>query len=84
MQRKCAAGTLSGRDFVLVKVKYNDPLVSVFTMLRDTVHCEVVLEGAGQPPVFFVTEPSRLRMDRLKLAGYDVRVQPYVRRKKKP
>ncbi|MGE5309195.1 MAG: hypothetical protein ACM3OC_08930 [Deltaproteobacteria bacterium] len=70
LEKKAQAGTLSEKDFVLLRMKFNDSRASVFTMLKDTVHCEIVFPGTGKAPVFFVTEPARLPMDLLRLPGY--------------
>lgn len=70
-QQRMAAGTLRPEDIILLAVPYNDPRVSVFTMLRDTVHAELVPPGDRQAPIFFVSEPSKLRMRKLDMWGYD-------------
>jgi hypothetical protein len=59
-EKKARAGKLSEKDFFTVEWEYNNPKTCVFTMLKDTVHCEVTVPGPGQHPVFFVTEPSQL------------------------
>jgi hypothetical protein len=66
LKAKTAAGTLSADDFVLLKMKFNDPRFSVFTMPAGTVHCEIVFPGKGPAPVFFVTEPRDLPMELLR------------------
>jgi hypothetical protein len=58
--KKARGGTLCAKDFFTVEWRFNDPKTCVFTMLKDTVHCEVTIPGPGQHPVFFVTEPSQL------------------------
>lgn len=59
-ERKARAGILTPRDFFVGEWTFNDPRTCAFTMLRDTVHCEITVPGPGQHPVFFVTEPSHL------------------------
>lgn len=61
--RKMKSGRLSAADIVVLDMPYNDPRASFFTMLKGTVHCEVTSKGSGQHPVFFVAEPSRLKMN---------------------
>ena len=68
------AGGLRPEDFTAVRLEYNDPGTMFFTVLKDTVHCEITLPGRGQHPVFFVSEPSRLSMNRIKTGGYAFRL----------
>jgi hypothetical protein len=67
LEAKAKRGKLNSDDFVALRLKYNDPSMSVFTMLKGTVHCEATSADKGIGPVFFVTEPSKLKMDRLRL-----------------
>jgi len=53
-----------------LKLKYNHPVLSIFTMLKGTPHFEVAGRGRKEAPVFFVTEPSRLKLCSVRLAGY--------------
>jgi len=59
-EKKARSGDISEKDFFTVDWEYNNPATCVFTMLKDTVHCEVTVPGPGQHPVFFVAEPSQL------------------------
>lgn len=70
IRAKAAAGKLSAKDFLLVRMRFNHPDTCVFTMRKGTPHCEVVFPGPGGAPVFFVSEPSDLVMDMLPLPGY--------------
>ena len=56
---------LANKDFIAVEVSYNDPNFSFFTLIKDTVHCEVISSENKQHPVFFVTEPSKLKNNKL-------------------
>jgi len=56
---------LTNKDFVAVEISYNDPNFSFFTLIKDTVHCEVISSENKQHPVFFVTEPSKLKNNKL-------------------
>ena len=76
LEKKAQAGNLSKDDFVVLRLKYNNPRFSVFTMLKDTVHCELTLPGKGVPPIFFVAEPSKLKMRKLKLRDYNFIFEP--------
>ena len=70
LEKKAENMELTERDFILLCMKYNDCRTSIFVMLKGTPHCEVSAPGTGKPPIFFVTEPSKLKIDRLKLHGY--------------
>jgi len=64
--KKLSKNLLSSKDFVAVEIVYNDPNLSFFTMLKKTVHCEVVKDEDKQHPVFFVTESSDLKNNKIK------------------
>ena len=64
--KKLSENLLSSKDFVAVEIVYNDPNLSFFTMLKKTVHCEVVKDEDKQHPVFFVTESSDLKNNKIK------------------
>ncbi len=69
LQKKARAGRLSGKDFLAVEIPYNDPRLSIFTVFKDTLHCEFVPAGRKPSPIFYVTEPSRLPMRWFDSAG---------------
>ncbi|MBQ4179093.1 MAG: hypothetical protein II598_05070, partial [Elusimicrobia bacterium] len=64
--KKLSKNLLRSKDFVAVEIVYNDPNLSFFTMLKKTVHCEVVKDEDKQHPVFFVTESSDLKNNKIK------------------
>ena len=64
--KKLSKNLLSSKDFVAVEIVYNDPNLSFFTMLKKTVHCEVVKDEDKQHPVFFVAESSNLKNNKIK------------------
>ncbi len=70
LEKKAGNGMLTERDFMLLRMKYNDCRTSIFVMLKGTPHCEVSSPGPGRTPIFFVTEPSRLKVQRVNLHGY--------------
>jgi hypothetical protein len=70
IERKARQGTLVSSDFLALELVYNDPRLSVFTMLAGTPHFEIAARSRKQAPVFFVTEPSRLKLHMVDLAGY--------------
>ena len=62
--------TISSNDFVCLKVKYNDPYVSFFTMLKNIPHGEAVKEENRLPATFYVTEPSEMPLIKSDLKDY--------------
>jgi hypothetical protein len=70
IERKARKGRLASKDFLLLRLKYNDHKTCVFTMLKDTPHCEMSEPGRGRPSIFFVSEPTNLPMRYLDMAGY--------------
>ena len=60
LEAKAQDGTLSGDDFVCLRVAFNDPEVSFFTMLAGVPHGEAVGQDEGRPASFYVTEPRDL------------------------
>lgn len=72
MERKARAGSLTARDFILLRFKYNDHKTCVFTMLRDSLHCEFSGPGPGRPSIFFVSEPTNLPMRHFDPAGHNL------------
>jgi len=75
IERKAGKGTLSPSDFLALELVFNDPRVSIFTMLKDTPHFEIAASGRKQAPVFFVTESAGLRLHMADLAEYRLVVQ---------
>jgi len=66
---------LKAKDFIALAFEHNDHQTCIFTMLRDTVHCEVALPGEGPGPVFFVAEPSRLKLKSFRTKGYKLEIK---------
>ena len=66
---------LAAEDFLALRVRFNDPQVSFFVMLKHTPHGEAAGEGRGGPPSFYVTESRDLPVERLALPGYSLKVQ---------
>jgi hypothetical protein len=64
--KKLTENSLTKKDFIAVEIVYNDPLLSFFTILKKTVHCEVVKDEDKQHPVFFVAESSCLKNNKIK------------------
>jgi hypothetical protein len=75
LKRKITNQTLSADDFVALRVKFNDPNVSFFTMKKQIPHGELVKESTNNPPSFYVTEPTDMGMKRLDLDPYELSIE---------
>lgn len=60
--KKVAAGTLAASDLVCLRVRYNDPEASFFTVNKHVPHGEVVLPTEQPCPSFYVTESTNLEV----------------------
>lgn len=74
LDEKIRTASLRAEDFVALRVRYNDPEVSFFTMLKDIPHGECVAEGDGKPATFYVTEPTGMGVERTDFRGYSLKV----------
>ena len=63
LEEKIHLGTLVPDDFVCLRIRWNDPKVSFFTMLAGVPHGETVTTAEGHPPSFYVTEGRDLPND---------------------
>lgn len=76
IEKKAQLGKLSNSDILAIELKYNHPKLSFFTILKNTPHCEITLPGGKNlHPIFFVTEPSKLKMRTLKLDNYEIKLK---------
>ena len=74
LTRKVKSGKLAARDFVCLRVKYNDPECSFFVMLKDVPHGEASAPGRGKPGSFYVTEPSNMGIEKADFGQYELTV----------
>ncbi len=72
LERRAKDKTLSADHFVCLRVRWNDPEVSFFTMLAGVPHGESVGRGEGWPATFYVTEPRDLGTELADLDGYEL------------
>jgi hypothetical protein len=77
IQNKIRKGVLSSKDFIVLDLKFNDPHTCVFTMLKDTPHCEITKKGFGNGPIFFVTEPTKMKTILFDLKNYNFSLAPF-------
>ena len=69
---KLADKTLQAEDFVCLKLRFNDPLCSFFTMNPFVPHGECVAQESATPPSFYVTEPSGTTLCKPEWNGYSI------------
>lgn len=69
-----ARGELAADDFVCLRLRWNDPEVSFFTVLADVPHGEAVGSGEGRPATFYVTEPRDLDTAITPFGDYTLRI----------
>lgn len=72
LERKVIEGTVSSSDFICLRVAWNDPEVSFFTMLADVPHGEAITDREGLPPSFYVTEGRDLPNDLIDLGPFEL------------
>jgi len=75
LESRVKSKTLSENDFVTLKVKYNDPEVSFFTILKNIPHGEAASAKDGKPPSFYVTESRDLGVEMLLLGEYKLKLE---------
>jgi hypothetical protein len=68
-------GDLTNKDLIAIELEFNNPALSFFTMLKHTIHCEITENKNGQHPVFFVTESSKLKNNKLKSKLYNLSIK---------
>ena len=74
LDSKVSKRTLSRNDFVALTIRFNDPLVSFFTMLKDVPHGEALAEGSRRPSTFYVSESRDLPLDRSDFGPYKLSI----------
>lgn len=70
--KKFNSGALCAKDLIAAELEFNNPKLSFFTMLKNTVHCEITDNANGRHPVFFVSEPSKLKDFKLPSKLYNI------------
>jgi hypothetical protein len=77
LDQKIQQNKLSAKDFMALRVKYNDPAVSFFVMLKDVPHGEATIDIPGALPHFYVTEPRDQANHLIEFGAYDLKVIPF-------
>ncbi len=70
LEQKINGQSLTDEDFITLRVKYNDPEVSFFSMAKDVPHGEGVAHCPGKAASFYVTEPRDLPLQLTNLGYY--------------
>lgn len=60
LDQQIRCGTVSAEQFICLRVRFNDPEVSFFTLRADVPHDAVCGREGGGVPSFYVTESSRM------------------------
>ena len=74
LKEKIKSNTLVAEDFILLRIKYNDPDVSYFVMRAGVPHGEAIVDHKKKPAGFYVTESRDLPLDVTELGSYELRV----------
>ncbi|MBR2257982.1 MAG: hypothetical protein IJ899_11790 [Blautia sp.] len=67
--------TLSESDFVMLRVRYNDPEVSFFVMRAEVPHGEAIVDHGRPPAAFYVTENRDLPLELTDFGNYNLTVR---------
>ena len=63
IKERVQSGTLGRSDFIALTVRFNDPQLSFFTMVKDVPHGEALAAWAQKPSTFYVGESRDLPVD---------------------
>jgi hypothetical protein len=74
LEEKISTGTLIPENFICLRIRWNDPEVSFFTMLSNVPHGETVTSSEGHPPSFYVTEGRDLPNDVIDFGPYELAI----------
>lgn len=75
LEEKASNKTLTREDFMMLKVKYNDPAVSFFTIIKNVPHGEASTSRTGRPPSFYVAESRDLDIIKPNLKYYKLKIE---------
>lgn len=69
---------ITNKDLLAIELEFNNPKLSFFTVLKQTVHCEVTQDKKGQHPIFFVAEPSMLVDNKISNDLYNFKIMENI------
>ena len=75
LENKIQTGTLEETDFVMLRVRYNDPKVSFFIMRAGVPHGEAIVDEGKKPAAFYVTENRDLPLELTDFGEYGLMVR---------
>lgn len=75
LKAKIANDTLQAEDFVMLRVKYNDPQTSFFIMRAGVPHGEAIIDCKKPPAAFYVTESRDLPLELIDFGSCGLRVK---------
>ena len=75
MMEKIADRTLSEDDFVMLRIRYNDPEVSFCVMCAGVPHGEAIVDHGKAPAAFYVTESRDLPLDLTDMGEFELAVK---------
>jgi hypothetical protein len=75
LRQKHAAKSLEKDDILALEVVYNDPQTLFFSIIKDTPHCEITIEGDHPAPIFFVTEPADISMRYIEFQDLSIKIK---------
>lgn len=74
LENKINNNEITDKDFIIIKLKFNDPNLSFFTMNEKVPHCELVKKNSDKKyPYFYVTEPTKLENISIDLNEYIIK-----------
>ena len=74
-QEKVESGTLSADDLICLRCRFNDPMVSFFTMKKGVPHGEATPKNDSRAPAtFYVTEPTELGLTPCDFGGFSLEI----------
>jgi hypothetical protein len=73
-QKLLTSGQLTGEDMWAIRLVFNDPELSFFTMNGFTPHCEWTIPGDSPASVFYVSEPRDLDVNHFNMGDYRVQI----------
>ena len=74
LEAAAAGRCLRAENFIMLRVRYNDPQVSFFIMNANVPHGEAIVDGQRPPAAFYVTESRDLPLDLIDLSPYELKV----------
>lgn len=75
MTGKIKDETLNESDFIMLRIRYNDPEVSFFVMRAGVPHGEAIVDHGKAPAAFYVTESRDLPLELTEMGEFELAVK---------